>query len=244
MDLSIVVTSFNYEKYIRNCIDSCIHQQNHDLKYEIIVVNDGSTDGTAAILDSYSMIQNIFIYNITNSGIEKASNYGFSKSKGNYIVRVDADDALLPNYIKSIQEEIKNKKDFIYSNYSVVDEQGNIFIRESKLPKFDVKEIMARGDFLATGTAYRKDLIKFLDGYNESVTNSGLENYEFIIKLIEEGYQGYLVKDISFLYRRHALNISKLKKDVIINNGKILFKNLNLGDFKTNKYHPYGLKVN
>ena len=243
MDLSIVITTYNYEKYLEDCIRSCIHQENHSCNYEILIVDDGSTDKTDVILDSYSNINNIKKYHIKNSGIEKASNFGFKKSSGKYIVRVDADDALLPNYISSIERDIFKEKDFIFTNYSTINTNGKILKNNSNLPEFDKKEIHARGDFLATGTAYKKEIIETYKGYNTDKINSGLENYEFVLQLISKGYEGSLVEDIAFLYRRHNLNISEIKKDAIIMNGKNLFKKLGLGRFKTNKNHPYGLKV-
>lgn len=243
MDLSIIITTFNYEKYIDDCIQSCINQNNHNLNYEILIVDDGSTDNTHKILKSYQSHNIIRFFKIKNSGIEKASNFGFNMAGGKYLVRVDADDMLLPNYISSIESSICQNADFIYTNYSTINSNHKIIKNNSKLPDFEVEEILTRGDFLATGTAYRKDLIELFKGYNEEVTNSGLENYEFIINIIKNGYNGILVDEVSFLYRRHDSNISEIKRDTIIKNGKKLFKKLKLKEFTTNKNHPYGLKV-
>ena len=71
MDISIVITTFNYERYLGECITSCIQQDFCDLEHEIIVVDDGSTDGTDRIL-SQSFPPNVRIYRIENSGIEKS----------------------------------------------------------------------------------------------------------------------------------------------------------------------------
>ena len=241
MDISIIIITYNYERYIYDCINSCLNQESSDIAYEVIVVDDGSTDNTSEIL-SQSFPDNLRSYRISNSGIEKASNYGFSKAKGKYIVRVDADDILFPNYLSSIYLYASDKYAFFYSDYMVIDDNGDI-IREFKLPKFDAKEIKNRGDFLATGTLFRSDLIKHTGGYQTDLVNSGLENYEFILKILRTGAIGSHVPKILFGYRRHAKNLSELKREQIIQNGKNLFKKYNFGVFTTNRYHPYGLEV-
>jgi len=239
MLVSIIITSYNYDKYIRECIDSCLNQTFDD--YEVIVVNDGSTDSTKKTLLNYAKNEKVKIFNNTNSGIEKASNFGILKAIGKYIVRVDADDKLEKNFLKELVSTIKLKQvSFVYSNYWTIDENSNI-IDKIVLPGFSKTEIMNRGDFLATGTLYNKEILQKIGFYNENSINCGLENYELIIKLLLKDYKGYLVDRPLFYYRRHSSNISLQKKDKIISYGNNLFNNLNLGNYTTNEFHPYGL---
>ena len=77
MDVSIVIITYNYEKYLNECIESCLAQLPSGLNYEILIVDDGSTDGTHKIL-SRTFPEILKIYRIKNSGIERASNFGFS----------------------------------------------------------------------------------------------------------------------------------------------------------------------
>ena len=243
MDLSIILTTYNYDKYIKDCLESCLAQETKH-SFEIVVIDDGSTDNTAKILDCYKNDSRIKILSINNSGIEKASNIGFSYSKGNYLVRLDADDKLLPEFVESLFLKIKENPDFdfYYSDYLTIDESGNE-LEEVRLPKFSYEEIINRGDFLATGTIFRREVLNSFGGYNESTRNSGLENYEFILKIIKKGSKGLHLKKKLFLYRRHKKNISETQKEKIISYGKKLFKDNNYGSFSTNEYHPYKLKV-
>jgi len=242
MDVSIVITTYNYSDFIENCINSCLKQLNTRLSYEIIVVDDGSTDNTSEILELYSS-DSVRVFRIENSGIEKASNFGFSKAIGDYFVRVDADDLLLPNYLSSIEGLLSKEYGFFYPNYQVID--GNdIVLKNVRLPDFDPKEILSRGDFLATGTLIRADVLTQFGPYKCEIVNSGLENYEFIIQLLCNGVRGLHVSEELFSYRRHSKNISEIKRDVIIQNGQLLFDKNNLGPFVTNEFHPYDLKVN
>tara|TARA_B100000787_G_scaffold170066_1_gene163777 strand:- start:3776 stop:4510 length:735 start_codon:yes stop_codon:yes gene_type:complete len=241
MDLSLIITTYNYEKYIENCVESCLNQQNHSLKYEIIIIDDGSTDNTSKLLAKMSD-DRISVYEIDNCGIEKASNYGIARSRGRYIVRVDADDCLMPQYINSVQRYLGKGHAFIYPNYNVIDGTGKL-VQEFRLPSFNKSEIFKRGDFLATGTVYD---CKFFDKhsfYNCDKINSGLENYELILRLINKNFSGFHISLTLFNYRRHSHNMSYLKQKKIIDNGNALFLAEGWGKFSSNKFHPYGLKV-
>lgn len=241
MDVSIVVTTYNYSNYIGDCIASCLGQSNTKLRYEVIVVDDGSTDNTPEILNQYSC-DSVRIFRIENSGIEKASNFGFSKAVGDYVVRVDADDLLLPNYLSSMEGFLSDEFGFFYPNYQVIDGNNNV-LRSICLPAFDPREIISRGDFLATGTLMRADVLNKSGYYKCKIVNSGLENYELIIRLLLNGVRGLHVSEELFSYRRHLKNISEIKRDAIIRNGRLLFEDYNLGPFVTNQFHPYDLEV-
>lgn len=89
--LSVVVTVYNCGKYLNKCIDSIINACGEDA--EIILVNDGSTDGSGAICDEYALKNpNIFAFHQENKGVTGARKKGFLHSKGKYITYVDCDD--------------------------------------------------------------------------------------------------------------------------------------------------------
>ena len=241
VDISIVITSYNYAAYIEECIESCLSQDKSNLEYEVIVIDDGSTDQTPQILDKLNY-PSLRKFRIENSGIEEASNYGFRKATGKYIVRVDADDLLLSNYLHDIQPYLNDEIGFFYPDYTVIDADGEV-IEEILLPEFQAEEVFQRGDFLATGTLYSAKIINEIGGYSINIKNSGLENYEFILRIIKVGVKGKHIPCCLFSYRRHSLNISVKNKEQIIRNGKQLFLKMGLGSFSTNENHPYKLKV-
>jgi glycosyltransferase involved in cell wall biosynthesis len=239
MDVSIVVTAYNYARYINECLDSCLGQEGTTLEYEVIVVDDGSTDDTPALLACRSDPR-LHVIRIENSGIELASNQGFREARGRYIVRVDADDALAPDYLARMAPILEKSFSFCYSDYTIID--GDSVAHEVvRLPDFDGAEVMTRGDFLATGTLYSAELLHFHGGYATQTRNSGLENYELIIKLMAAGAKGFHVAAPLFQYRRHSINMSATRTDSIIAYGRALFERNGLGTFRTNQYHPYNL---
>jgi len=239
MDVSIVVTAYNYARYLPECLNSCLDQQGTRLMYEVIVVDDGSTDDTPALLASYSD-RRLHINRIENSGIELASNHGFEAASGRYVVRVDADDILDRFYLARIEPVLQQGIGFCYSDYIIIDE--NSAAKEVvRLPNFDETEVINRGDFLATGTIYTAELLHRLGGYSSQTRNSGLENYELIIKLMAMGVKGIHVAEPLFKYRHHCNNMSTKRVSSIISYGQAMFERYGLGAFRTNQYHPYKL---
>ena len=175
LDLSIVIINKNYLRFLKKCINSCLNQITN-FQYEIIVVDDGSNDGSVNLLRNIKNTKLSFTQT-KSEGIEKAANKGFKKSRGKYVVRVDSDDYLHKNFAQNSLLMIKNsKKSFVYSDYFQISSNKNT--KKKTLPNFDQKEIINRGDFLATGTLFDKNIIKKLGYYNENTKNSGLENYE------------------------------------------------------------------
>lgn len=239
MDLSIVVSAYNYARYIDECLDSCLCQTGTTLEYEVIVVDDGSTDETPALLARRSDPR-LCVLRLQNCGIELASNQGFALARGRYIVRVDADDSLAPDYLARMEPMLESGFDFCYADYTIIDDDSvpNEIVR---LPDFDPAEVMTRGDFLATGTLYSAQLLHLHGGYASHTKNSGLENYELIIQLMAAGAKGVHIAAPLFQYRRHSINMSAVRIDSIIAYGRDLFQRNHWGTFCTNQYHPYKL---
>jgi len=237
MDVSIVVTAFNYANFIEECLDSILDQRRSGLKYEVIVIDDGSQDQTPAILAGI-LDPRLRVLRTENSGIERASNAGFAAACGRFIVRVDADDVLEPDYLANISPMLKKDFGFCYGDYTIIN--GESVPQESVcLPDFDKAEILTRGDFLASGTLYPATLLREVRGYETSTRNSGLENYELIIRLMAMGTIGIHLAVPLFKYRRHEKNMSAERTNSIITYGHTLFKRYGLGVFRTNENHPY-----
>ncbi|MBR6505472.1 glycosyltransferase family 2 protein [Candidatus Saccharibacteria bacterium] len=92
MKFSIIVPVYNVERYVRQCIESIL-SQTYD-SYELLIIDDGSTDGSGKICDSFSGLPQVKVFHRKNYGVSNARNFGIRKAVGDYIMFIDSDDYL------------------------------------------------------------------------------------------------------------------------------------------------------
>ncbi len=103
---SIIIPAYNSEKTIRKCLDSVVSQTVRD--FEVIVVNDGSTDGTQEICEWYEATYScIKLLNKSNGGVSSARNAGLDLASGFWITFVDSDDWVYPHWLKNFVDAFK-----------------------------------------------------------------------------------------------------------------------------------------
>ena len=115
VNLSFIVPIYNVEKYLRKCVESLLKQDLDD--YEIILVDDGSTDGSGAICDSYVSIDDrcidyrcdIKVVHQSNAGLSAARNAGIKAAKGEYVMFVDSDDYIEPNVLRGLMRQAERE---------------------------------------------------------------------------------------------------------------------------------------
>ncbi len=124
--LSIVVPVYNVEKYLVKCIDSIVTQKT-SFTYELIIVDDGSTDSSAKILDRYASRSQITIFRIINSGLSVARNEGMKRARGKYVMFVDADDYVSEDCVDTLlSRAMRDGVDIVQGSYCVVDVDNNV----------------------------------------------------------------------------------------------------------------------
>lgn len=113
--VSIIIPVYNVEKYINKCVDSCLKQTYENI--EIILINDGATDNSPAILDELKKIdKRIKVFHKENGGVSSARNLGIEKSLGKYITFLDADDYLSNDFVDYMVNLLENNNsDFALS---------------------------------------------------------------------------------------------------------------------------------
>lgn len=126
MKLSIIVPVYNVEKYLAKCLDSLIHAELEG--YEIIAVNDGSTDSSPAILEEYAARYPALIRVIhqQNGGLGAARNTGTAAAAGQYLLYVDSDDCLLPEAVEELLGYCGKGYDICFFDAESVDEEGKV----------------------------------------------------------------------------------------------------------------------
>lgn len=125
MDLSIIVPFYNVGKYIRSCMESMFRQGLDEECFEIIAINDGSTDNSIqAIEDLLNVHRNIRIINSNKLGVSAVRNTGIEKAAGTYILFVDSDDMLIDNTLSPLlQEALKSRPDMLVADYVKIDDR-------------------------------------------------------------------------------------------------------------------------
>lgn len=146
--ISVLVPVYNIEKYLNACLDSIINQKYENI--EIIIVDDGSTDNSSAICDSYvQKDRRIKVFQSDNTGIASARNLLLEKATGEYIAFVDSDDVILPDmYSAMIKTAIETESDIVLCNFDIVSPDGTIMEPEYDMP-FAEGEI-AVTDYIST----------------------------------------------------------------------------------------------
>jgi glycosyltransferase involved in cell wall biosynthesis len=121
--VSVVITSYNYGKYLSNALDS-LQVQTYPAD-EIIVVDDGSTDNTGVIAKQYEGVK---LITQANQGVGNARNNGIATATGDYVVCLDADDLLEPDYLLTCRETLKGDRSIgiAYTGMQSFDERGNV----------------------------------------------------------------------------------------------------------------------
>ena len=114
--ISIIVPIYNAEEYLDRCLDSVLEQS--FTSYEVIMVDDGSTDSSPSICDRYSETDPRFkIIHKSNGGVSTARNAGLDQAIGEYIMFLDSDDALLPDALERMMEDISDE-DLVFAGYA------------------------------------------------------------------------------------------------------------------------------
>ena len=124
---SIIVPAYNAEEYLERCIASMANQNFPYDEYEVIVVNDGSTDGTLDLLNDLCLKYSFLRYVTTvNGGLSRARNRGIKESVGEYLLFVDSDDSIRSNLLTQIYDElVKEELDMMLMDYLYLDSNGN-----------------------------------------------------------------------------------------------------------------------
>lgn len=136
MKLSIIVPIYNVAPYLRKCVDSLLTQDISD--YEIILVDDGSTDDSGAIADELvhafrlsplAFRLQLRVIHQSNAGLSAARNTGIAAAIGDYIIFVDSDDYLQPDVLGTLMEQVeRDNLDVLRFNYQNVNEQYEVFL--------------------------------------------------------------------------------------------------------------------
>jgi len=211
-EITVLMSVYNGEKYLREAIDSILNQTFAD--FEFIIINDGSVDSSVAIIESYNDPRIRLINNETNIGITKSLNNGIKLSRGKYVARMDADDISCP-------ERFEIQLDYFYADPSltlcssrcrIIDEYRSL-IGDTHPPDSNIllgwHSLAWRLLFFniiphASVIVKKKTLVEF-GGY--SVSAERAEDYDLWSRM-SFTHKMILIPDVLILWRKHCLGVS------------------------------------
>lgn len=202
MKFTICITAYNYGQYISEAIKSVIEQTYED--WELLIIDDGSSDNTQEVVDSYLKHPKIKYLKQRNRGLPGARNTGIFHAAGDFFVPLDADDKIAPEYLESIAEEIKDHPDadIVYTDMQHYgDRQDTV-----RLTAPINKETFRAFNPIAYCVAIRLSILKEVGGYNPKF-RLGWEDYSLSIELFLSGAHFYHVAIPLFFYHRHGTSM-------------------------------------
>jgi len=198
--ISVIVPVYNVETYLEECLDSIQNQTYTD--FEVLLVNDGSTDGSQAICERYCQADKRFrLMNQTNQGLSAARNKGVEISTGEYIVFVDSNDVIKINYLEKLMQYMTEDVDIVECIFTVKKME---FLDEN----IETTTIIFEGDsneavkFFPNHTLnvnavtklYRREIVEavpYIDGVIFEDVYCGIGMLKYIRKIIKIDYKGY-----------------------------------------------------
>ena len=210
--VSVVMSVYNGERYLRQAVDSILNQTFTD--FEFIIVDDGSTDDTPAFLDSYTDPRIVRLKNNACIGLTRSLNRGLVVAQGAYIARQDADDISLP---ARLEQQVK----FLDSHPTVglvgtrreeIDEQGRtLVVRELPCDDLYIRAwLLWRVPFTHGSILARSSLLRLLGGYREVFDTT--QDYDLWLRLAECTQLANLPEGL-YRYRIHEERIGSRKHD-------------------------------
>lgn len=194
--ISLIITAHNYAQYVERAIRSALDQSLGNSEYEILVINDASTDHTAEVLENYQ--EEVRVFNLEqNLGLAGARNFGIQKAKGQFIIFLDADDYIHRDLLK-VQKlflEENTKLDAVSTDYYLVNERGE-----------RIEHVCAEEKPIACGIMFRKDFLYNIGLYDEKFR--AREEEDLRIRWTEQ-YNIYNLIVPLYRYRMHDSNLTK-----------------------------------
>lgn len=232
MELSVIIPAYNAGNYINSCVSS-LYDQGLDLTaFEVIIINDGSTDGSLLQIQELARRHtNIIVIDQQNKGLSATRNIGISRASGRYVFFLDSDDFVYPNSLQIlIEKAIQFDLDVLRFDYWRVDEAGNRLSQSDHFEKrkaFDThlgdglflfKNIYNQ-EFFSCLSFVKRDLL--LQQHLYFIEGMFFEDVEFSIKLSLVATRTMYMALPIYAYRQHANSIlhtfnKKKAEDVIL----------------------------
>ena len=224
--LTVLMTVFNGERYLKECIDSVLNQTFKD--FEFLIIDDCSTDSSIDIINSYKDKRIRVIENQKNLSQVKSLNMGLDEASGEYVARIDQDDLMIENRLERQLDFLNKRPDIAVVGTwgEVMDARGQVFER-SRLPirqEEIIGSVLFCGYFLMhPSVMFRKDSVVSAGKYKESLSLS--EDFDLWARLLLKGYKLANIPEFLIRFRYHKKSSSRLFPEKRLNNARSSISN-------------------
>jgi len=196
--ITIIICSYNNSLYLQKCLSSIYSQSVSIDKFNVILVDDKSSDKSLEIANNFKQKNNIkIIKNNKNLGLVKSCNKAIKQLKTEFFVRVDSDDYVSKDFLKNILKYIKKDYDFIFSNYKIV---KNKKIKKININKFKFKNL------ISCSVVLKKKIINKIGGYRDFLW----EEHDLYFRYLKKTKRIFRINKYLYFYRFHNNNMTKL----------------------------------
>lgn len=185
--ISIIVPIYNVEDYLEDCLDSILNSSYKD--YELILIDDGSTDGSGLICDNYQERDSrITVIHTDNNGISAARNTGLDRAKGDYISFIDGDDIIHPRMLETLKDALESGDyDFSMINYLAIEktELSTVQLEQDCHLENEFRELK-QNEFMNGLIDAANESLKYNFSWNKLYKRTFIGNMRFVNTVIED----------------------------------------------------------
>lgn len=215
--VSIILPTYNGEKYIRTSVESCLNQTHTNI--ELIIVNDCSKDNTLSIVEAYAQqdARIKIINNPINKKLPRSLNEGFKIASGSYYTWTSDDNYYSKDAIETMLNKLEQSgNDLIYADYKIIDDDGK-FVADKHLGNINQSFIK----WLGCGACflYKKEVHERNNGYDPSTFL--IEDYDFFLRAFFHSAFEYLPQPNLYFYRHHDSSLTSGNSDAVFEMQKI-----------------------
>ncbi|MCC0177280.1 glycosyltransferase [Waterburya agarophytonicola K14] len=206
--VSVIIPGYNGDRYIEDAIVSVLTQTYTD--YEIIAIDDGSTDNTHRVIQKYG--DQVKYFSQTNQGVAVSRNLGLSKAEGEYIAFLDQDDVFLPDKL-AVQVALLDSNPslgMVNSGWQIVDRYGKIQAAVEpwkKIPQLSLADLIIWKPVFLGAMLFRRSWLQRTAGFNPNLEQT--PDVDLVLRLAAIGCTAAWVKQTTVKYRQHETNASK-----------------------------------
>jgi glycosyltransferase involved in cell wall biosynthesis len=200
--VSVIIPTYNCQDYIIQAIESVLSQT--DCNFELLVLDDGSTDETRTVLEPYQNRLR-YIYQL-NQGVASARNHGIREARGELVAFLDADDYFLPNKLAAqvARFDAEPELGIVHSGWQRVDAKGQL-LKEIKpweyIPELNLENWLKWKPVLPSAMMFRRHWLQFVDGFDARFPPA--EDTDLALRLALKGCRAGWLRRITVGYRQH-----------------------------------------